>query len=327
MSHSIQVFAPATVANVACGFDILGFALEAPGDVISVSLTDAPGMSIQNQVPGLNMPLDPAKNTTTVAIQAYVEYLQTTDAISNADVNLHEVRNILSTQGIAVTFYEKIKPGSGVGSSSASAAAGVFGLNELLGRPLTKLELVQFAMQGERAACGAAHADNVAPAILGGFVLVRSYTPLDIVTIPYPAGLCAAIIHPQIEVRTEDARKVLRKEIKLKDAIQQWGNIAGLIAGLMKGDHALIGRSLQDVIIEPVRSLLIPGYDEVKQAAMDAGALGCSISGSGPSMFALCQDRPTAEKVSKTLAQTFDKLGIDSHVYVSGINAEGVRVV
>ncbi len=323
MSHTIKIFSPATVANVACGFDILGFALEAPGDIISVSITDIPGLSIRNEIKGMNMPLDPDKNTTTVAIQAYLEYL-TVNALTYASAELSSV--LSGKKGVEVVFHEKIKPGSGVGSSSASAAAGVFGLNELFGKPLTKLELVQFAMQGERAACGSAHADNVAPAILGGFVLVRSYTPLDIVTIPYPDDLCVAIIHPQIEVRTEDARKVLRKEIKLKDAVQQWGNIAGLIAGLMKGDYALIGRSLQDVIIEPIRSMLIPGYDQVKHAAMEAGALGCSISGSGPSMFALCHNRATAEKVSKVLAKTFDEMGIESHVYVSGINAEGVRV-
>lgn len=324
MNHSIKIFSPATVANVACGFDILGFALEAPGDIISILLTEAPGIAIRNEVAGLQMPLDPLKNTTTVAIQAYLEHLKS-EPISTGNAQMDSV--LAGKKGIEVVFHQKIKPGSGVGSSSASAAAGVFGLNELFGKPLTKLELVQFAMQGERAACGSAHADNVAPAILGGFVLVRSYAPLDIITIPYPTELCAAIIHPQIEVRTEDARKVLRKEIKLKDAIHQWGNIAGLIAGLMKNDYALIGRSLEDVIVEPVRSLLIPGYNEVKQAAMDAGALGCSISGSGPSLFALCHNRDTAQKVSQVLAATFDRLGIESHVYVSGINATGVRVI
>lgn len=322
MNPTIKIFSPATVANVACGFDVLGFALEAPGDVISVSITDVPGITIRNEVAGLNMPLDPDKNTTTVAIKAYLEYLEAA-AITGAELSF--VLN--GSKGIEVVFHEKIKPGSGVGSSSASAAAGVFGLNELFGRPLAKPELVQFAMQGERAACGAAHADNVAPAVLGGFTLVRSYQPLDIITIPYPTDLYVALVHPQIEVRTEDARRVLPKEVKLTDAVQQWGNVAGLVAGLMKGDHALIGRSLQDVIVEPARSPLIPGYQAAKQAAMDAGALGCSISGSGPSMFALCSSKEIATAVAQAMGQTFTQAGIDNHTYVSGINAEGVRVV
>lgn len=320
MNHTIKVFSPATVANVACGFDILGFALDAPGDVISVSLTDAPGMVIRNEVAGLNMPLDPEKNTTTVAIQAYLEYLRSS---TNTTV---ELQALLSTIGIVVVFHDKIKPGSGVGSSSASAAAGVFGLNELLGKPLCKLELVQFAMQGERAACGAAHADNVAPAMLGGFVLVRSYEPLDVVTLPYPTDLWVAIVHPQIEVRTEDARRVLPQEVKLKDAVRQWGNVAGLVAGLAKNDLALIGRSLQDYIVEPARAPLIPGYYQAKQAAMEAGALGCNISGSGPALFALCHNQETAERASRAMAATFNGIGIENHIYVSGINAEGVRV-
>ncbi len=322
MNHTIKIFSPATVANVGCGFDVLGFALETPGDVISISITEVPGIVIRNEVAGLNMPLDPDKNTTTVAIKAYLEYLKTSQDKTSAELSCV----LEGSKGIEVVFHEKIKPGSGVGSSSASAAAGVFGLNELFGKPLTKPELVQFAMQGERAACGAAHADNVAPAVLGGFTLVRSYTPLDIVSIPYPKDLFVAVVHPQIEVRTEDARRVLPKEIKLTDAVQQWGNVAGLIAGLMKGDHALIGRSLQDVIVEPARSPLIPGYHQAKQAAMDAGALGCNISGSGPSMFALCSTRAIAEAVSQAMSQTFTQASIDNHVYVSGINAEGVRV-
>lgn len=325
MNHTIKVFSPATVANVACGFDILGFALETPGDVISISITDGEGITIRNEVAGLNMPLDPDKNTTTVAIKAYLDCLKAS-ASTGAEPSSVTTAVLAGSKGIEVVFHEKIKPGSGVGSSSASAAAGVFGLNELFGRPLAKPDLVQFAMQGERAACGAAHADNVAPAVLGGFTLVRSYQPLDIITLPYPTDLYVALVHPQIEVRTEDARKVLPKEVKLTDAVQQWGNVAGLVAGLMKGDHALIGRSLQDVIVEPARSPLIPGYHAAKQAAMDAGALGCNISGSGPSMFALCSSRAIAEAVSKAMAQTFTQAGIDNHTYVSGINAEGVRV-
>lgn len=200
-------------------------------------------------------------------------------------------------------------------------------MNELLGRPLKQIDLVQFAMQGEKAAAGVAHADNVAPAIMGGFVLVRSYSPLDIIEIPYPDELYATIIHPQIEVKTEDARKILRKGISLKDAVTQWGNIAGLIAGLMKSDYDLIGRSLKDVIIEPIRSMLIPGYDAVKEAAMNAGALGGSISGSGPSMFALSKSEETANKVAKAMKETFSQFEIENLSYVSKINKQGPRVL
>lgn len=307
-SNSIRVFSPATVANVACGFDVLGFALESPGDEIEVRLKDQPGITVVNHTKDTIFPADVNKNTAVVSLQAYLAQLQ-------------------SQQGFEITFHSKIKPGSGIGSSSASAAASVFAVNELLGRPYQQADLVQFAMQGEKAACGVAHADNVAPAILGGFVLVRSYAPLDVIQIPYPEELYCTIIHPQIEVKTEDARKILKKGITLKDAVTQWGNIAGLIAGLMKGDYALIGRSLQDVIIEPIRSMLIPGYDQVKEAALAHGALGCSISGSGPSMFALSSSLETAQQVARAMTQTFSHFEIDNHSYVSKINKSGPRVL
>jgi homoserine kinase len=307
-SNNIRVFSPATVANVACGFDVLGFALESPGDEIEVRLKDQPGITVINHTKDTIFPADVNKNTAVVSLQAYLAHLQ-------------------SHQGFEITFHSKIKPGSGIGSSSASAAASVFAVNELLGQPLRQADLVQFAMQGEKAACGVAHADNVAPAILGGFVLVRSYEPLDVIEIPYPEELYCTIIHPQIEVKTEDARKILKKGITLKDAVTQWGNIAGLIAGLMKGDYALIGRSLQDVIIEPIRSMLIPGYDQVKEAALAHGALGCSISGSGPSMFALSSSLETAQNVARAMTHTFSQFEIDNHSYVSKINKAGPRVV
>jgi len=305
---SLHIFAPATVANVAAGFDILGFALNAPGDEILIRKTDAPGITIQNKTEFAGMPLQPEKNTAGVALQAYLQHLS-------------------SEQGFEIVFLKKIKPGSGIGSSAASSAAAVFGANELLGRPLERQQLVQFAMQGEKMASGTAHADNVAPALMGGFVLVRSYHPLDLVPIPVPKNLFASVIHPQIELKTEDARRVLRKQIWLKDAVVQWGNTAGLIAGLFKSDYELIGRSLQDVIIEPVRSLLIPGYEIIKKAALNAGALGCSISGSGPSIFALSSDQETATDVAQAMQQVCEQYGIDSDIHVSPINTQGPRVV
>lgn len=305
MTKQIKVFSPATVANVACGFDVLGFALNSPGDEISIELNDLEKIVLADETQ-YGLPLAPEKNVTAVALQSMLDALQ-------------------SKQGFNVTFLSKIMPGSGVGSSAASSAAGVFGANELLGRPFTRKELVQFAMQGEKAASGSAHADNVAPALMGGFTLVRSYTPLDVIPIPSPK-IFATVVHPQIEVRTSDSRKILRQEVPIKKAVEQWGNVAGLVAGLFTNDYELIGRSLHDVIVEPVRALLIPEFYAIKQAALDAGALGCSISGSGPSIFALSKTEKTAQKVAQAMQDGFNRVGIENHVFVSPINKEGVRI-
>ena len=308
MKKEVRVFAPATVANVACGFDILGFALEGPGDEIVVRLKDTPGITIVNNTPYEGIPTDPRKNTAGIAVEAFLQQIN-------------------SQQGLEIIIEKKIKPGSGIGSSSASAAGAVYGANELLGRPLEPEDLVEWAMQGEKAASGAAHADNVAPALLGGFVLIRRYDPLDVIRLPYPKELYCTIIHPQIELRTEDARRILKREISLKDATKQWGNIAGLVAGLFMEDYSLIGRSLEDVIIEPIRSILIPGYHEVKRKAMEAGALGCSISGSGPSLFALSKDIETARKAGQNMATVFDVMEIEYEIYLSKINHAGPTIL
>ncbi|MDR1896607.1 MAG: homoserine kinase [Prevotellaceae bacterium] len=302
----IKIFSPATVANVACGFDILGFALNSPGDEISIETNVHHKIVLYNET-SYELPSAPEDNATAVALQSMLDFLKT-------------------SQGFTVTFLKKIMPGSGVGSSAASAAAGVFGANELLGRPFTRKELVRFAMQGERVASGSAHADNVAPALMGGFTLVRSYNPLDIIPIPSPE-IYATVVHPQIEVRTSDSRKILRQEVAIKKAIEQWGNVAGLVAGLFSNDYDLIGRSLHDVIVEPVRALLIPEFYTVKQAVLDAGALGCSISGSGPSIFALSKTLSIAEQVAQTMQNGFNNIGIDNNVFVSLINKEGCRVM
>jgi homoserine kinase len=306
VNQTLQIFAPATVANVACGFDVMGFALNAPGDQISIALNGCGHIRLCDETP-YQLPLQPDKNVTTVALQAMLDAMQ-------------------SHQGFDITFLSKIMPGSGVGSSAASAAAGVFGANELLGRPFSRRELVAFAMQGEKAASGSAHADNVAPALMGGFTLVRSYAPLDVIAIPSPP-IFAAVVHPQIEVRTSDSRRILRQEVTIKKAVEQWGNVAGLVAGLFMNDYALIGRSLHDAIVEPVRALLIPEFYAIKQAALDAGALGCSISGSGPSIFTLCQTEVVAHQVAQAMQHGFARVGIDNHTFVSPINKEGTRVV
>jgi homoserine kinase len=305
---SIKVFAPATVANVACGFDIFGFAIDRPGDEVVVRLRRSPGVVISKITgDGGRLPLDPARNTAGVAVKAFLE-------------------RIGSKAGFELEVHKKMPLGSGLGSSAASAVAGLFGANELLGRPLQRLELLPFAMEGERAACGTPHADNAGPCLLGGFVLIRSYAPLDVVKIPTPRGLYCTVVHPHIEIRTEDARGILKKEIGMAAAITQWGNIAGLVAGLMKPDLELIRRSMNDVIIEPVRSVLIPGFEEAKKAALGSGALGFSISGSGPSVFAISPAKKEAAAAGKGVQRVFGSVGIKGEVFVSKINDEGVRI-
>ncbi|MEM0998288.1 MAG: homoserine kinase [Bacteroidota bacterium] len=308
MPNSITVFSPATVANVACGFDILGLALDLPGDTITLHRSDAPGIRITRITGAEGLPTDPAQNVCGVAIQALLDALG-------------------STQGFELELEKGIPPGSGIGSSAASAAGAVFAANELLGGPFRRADLVPFAMEGEKLVSGVAHADNVAPALLGGFVLVRSYAPLDLVPIATPERLCCAVIHPHIEVKTADARRILRRDISLAAAIRQWGNVGGLVAGLLTNDLDLVGRSLEDVVVEPVRSILIPGYEEVKTAALASGALGCSISGSGPSIFALCDGIESARHVRDIIAQTYRELGLEFKVYASPVNRAGVRIV
>ena len=308
--NSIRVFAPATVANVACGFDIFGFAVDSPGDVVELTRRDTPGVVITDIIGDEGrLPREAARNTAGISIQRYLQHIDRTDV------------------GIDLLLTKQMPLGSGLGSSAASAVAGVFAINELLDRPLQTIDLLPFAMEGERIACGSAHADNVGPSLLGGFVVVRSYNPLDVIKLDTPAGMYATLVHPDIEVNTKDARFILKNEVSLKNTIIQMGNVAGLVAGLMKPDYDLISRSMVAVIIEPVRAILIPQFGEVKQAALDNGALGCSISGSGPSMFALCRDAETAQRVGQAMQEAFLAVGITSEVYVSEINRQGPRVI
>ena len=305
----IKAFAPATVANVACGFDIFGFALDEPGDIVELRKRDEPGVVIKDIFGDEGrLPREPERNAVTVVIIKFLEHIG-------------------SKQGVEVVLHKNMPLGSGMGSSSASSVVGVFAINELLGRPLQRAELLPFAMEGERIACGAAHADNVGPALLGGFVVIRSYSPLDVFKIKVPDELYCTLVHPDIEVNTKDARYILRNEVSLKNTISQMGNVAGLIAGLIQQDYDLVSRSMVDVIIEPVRSILIPEFDQVKQAALDNGALGCSISGAGPSMFALSRGRQTAERVAVAMSGAFGSVGITTKSYVSQVNQEGPKVL
>lgn len=306
-TNEIRVFCPATIANVSCGFDVLGLALDAVGDEMVVRKTGEKGIKI-TKITGQNLPLETLQNVAGVAGLAFL-----------AESNYHG--------GFEIEIYKKIKAGSGIGSSAASSTGAVWAMNQLIGNPFTPLQLVKFAMEGERLASGVAHADNVAPALFGGFTLVRSYQPLDIVQINTPRELFATVIHPQIEVKTSDSRRILKTTISLEDGIKQWGNLGGLIAGLYKEDYSLISRSLEDHIVEPIRSILIPGFDAVKQKALETGALGCGISGSGPSIFALSKGAEMAEKVAKAMAKIYQKIGIDYEVHVSKINSEGIKII
>ncbi|MCS6989675.1 MAG: homoserine kinase, partial [Chloroherpetonaceae bacterium] len=304
----VTAFAPATVANVGAGFDVLGFALCEPGDELTARFSDGEGVAISRiEGDGGRLPLDARKNTAGVSAQALLKRLG-------------------ERRGIELELRKKMPLGSGLGSSAASAVAAVVAVNELLGRPLSKRDLLPFALEGERVACGSAHADNAAPSLLGGFALVRSYAPLDVISLPSPPSLFATVVHPHIEIQTKDARAVLKQQISLSNAITQWGNVAGLVAGLLMSDYALISRSLQDVIVEPIRAILIPRFYEMKKAALDAGALGCSISGSGPSLFALSDSAQTAQDVANAMRLVLDNIGIGSDAFVSKINSEGAKV-
>ena len=307
----IKITAPATIANLVCGFDILGMALKAPFDEMTLSLSDEPGIHIHH-TDEYNLPESPENNVAGVALQALIE----------DPITLSLKKNI----GFNLAVHKNIKPGSGLGSSAASAAGAVVAANHLLGNIFSKDDLVRFAMNGEKLAGGVKHADNVSPCIYGGVTLIRSIFPLDIIPLNSP-DLFVTIVHPQIEVRTSDARQILRKEVQLKDAIKQWGNIGGLIMGFMKNDTALIGRSLEDVLIEPVRSILIPGFDEVKQKCKEAGALGGGISGSGPSIFMMSEEEATAKKIEEIMQNIYETIGVEYKTYVTGINPEGVKIV
>lgn len=302
----ITVLVPATVANVVCGFDCLGFALENPCDEMTLRLIDEKTVKIKH-LDDYNLPTEPEKNIAGVALLAI----------------LNEVEENI---GFEVEITKNIKPGSGIGSSSASAVGAVVAANKLLGERFSQLELAEFAMKGEQIASQGRHADNVAPCLFGGFTLVRSVEPLDIVALDFPP-LFVTVIHPQIEIKTSEARKILPTEIPLKSAIQAWSNVGALIAALSKGDYALIARSLEDFIVEPVRKKLIPYFDELKAESLKSGALGGGISGSGPSVFMLSETLETAQNIEKAMREIYSQTEIDFNIYLSEINTKGVRFV
>jgi homoserine kinase len=300
----VSILAPATVANVVCGFDCLGFALSGPCDDMTVRKIDERTVRIINH-DAYGLPIDPAQNVAGVALNAFLDA---------AEVDF----------GFEVEITKQIMPGSGIGSSAASACGAVVAANHLLGEPFTKLELVRLAMEGEMLASGSRHADNLAPCIYGGFTLVRSTDPLDIVEIDFPP-LFATVIHPQIEIKTSEAREMLPKDVPLKSAIRNWSNLGALVAALAKGDYDLISRSLEDTIVEPVRKSLIPEFDEVKAVSLAAGALGGGISGSGPSIFMLSSTMDIASGVKSGMSRVYEQTGIAFNTHVCEICTTGVR--
>ena len=302
----ISVISPATVSNVVCGFDCLGFALSAPYDEMTVRIIEKKTVRIINH-DEFNLPSEPEKNVAGMAL-------------------LSMLRAIDGNFGFEIEITKQIKPGSGIGSSAASAAGAVFAANELVNKRFSKIELIEFALDGEQIASGARHADNVAPCMLGGFTLVRSVNPLDIIKLDFPP-LFATVIHPQIEIKTSEARKILPEKILLADAISQWSNVGALVGGLQKGDYELISRSLEDFIVEPFRKSLIPKFDEIKNECLKAGSLGGGISGSGPSIFMLSETFETAKKIENTMCKIYAETTIAFNTYVSKINSEGVRLI
>lgn len=307
---AVAAFAPATVSNVACGFDVLGFALDEPGDVVIAAAADTPGVSIIDIIgDGGRLPRDPRRNTAGAAVTALLAHLQT-------------------TRGVALTIHKGLPLESGIGSSGASAVAAVVAANELLGRPVGTDVLLACAMAGEQAGCGAAHPDNVAPALLGGFVLARSIQPPDVVRLPVPDGLACALLHPRFSVHTGTARALLGNSVPLETAVRQWANLGALVAALHNGDRALLARSLEDHVAEPKRAPLVPGFYAVKEAALAAGALGCSLSGSGPSMFALAPALDIASAAGEAMQRAFAAHSdAGSDLYVSPVGRAGARVV
>jgi len=304
--QSITVSSPATVANIVCGFDILGFAINQPEDFYTLTISDTKGVTIINE-DNFNLPLKAEENVAGAALLAFLEAVP--------EIN-----------GFTLISKKQIKPGSGIGSSAASAAGVVVAANFLLNNYFNKLDLVRFAMFGEKVASGVKHADNIAPAIYGGVTLIRSIFPLDIIPITAP-DLYVTVVHPQIEVRTADARQILKQNVLLKDAIKQWGNIAGLVAGFIQHDYELIARSLEDVIIEPVRSILIPGFYEIKNKCKEVGALGGGISGSGPSIFMLSKTKDIAIAVENIMKEVYYAIGLDYYTHVTTINQQGVKII
>ena len=305
--NEIKIFSPATVANVACGYDVLGFCLDTIGDEMVIRKTKEKGITI-SKIEGFDLPYNIEENVAGVSALAMYNAI-------NVDF------------GFEIEIYKNIKPGSGIGSSAASAVGSVFGMNELIGKPFNKTQLTEFAMKGEAIASQCEHADNLAPALFGGFTLVKSVKPLEVLQLPTPKDIYATVIHPLIEIKTSESRAILPSKVELRNAIHQWANVGSFVHALHTNDYELLSRSLKDVVVEPYRSQLIPSFKEVKQAVLDNGALGCSISGAGPSIFTLNKGLENANRVKQVMHEIYEKTDIDFEIHVTKINEEGVKII
>ena len=307
--ETICAFAPATIANLSVGFDVLGLSLDQVGDTVEVTVNGSTENTILTIENGETLPKDREKNCCSVVIKKM-----------QAQLNDYK--------GVDIRIRKGFKSGSGMGSSSASSAAAAYAYNALVGYPFSEQELVRFAAEGERVACGAAHADNVAPAIMGGLVLVRAHDPIDIISLPLPDGLWAVVLFPDVKINTEDSRAVMQKNISLNLACQQWANLGAFVASLYENDLELFSRSLQDFIAEPVRSNFIPKFQELKQIALQSGALGFGISGSGPSVFAIASNETAAHNIQENLLKTFENTGVDASCFVESLSGnQGARII
>jgi len=305
--NEIKVFSPASIANLSCGYDILGVCLDNIGDEITVRKTKKKGVVIK-KVSGQKLSTDISLNVAGVSATAL---------LNETKVNC----------GFEIEIHKGIKPGSGIGSSAASSAGSVFAINKLIGEPYTNKELIKFAMYGEMAASGSKHADNVAAVLLGGFTFVRNSIENDYFKLNTPIEIAFTVIHPKIELKTKDSRAVVKDKVLLKNMIEQSANLGAFISGLYTEDYDLIGRSLKDVIIEPLRSVLIPKFEKIKSVSINSGALGCGISGSGPSVFAMCKGVTTAINVGNAMKKIYDKLDLDFDVHISCVNDIGIKIL
>lgn len=310
MEKSIKVFAPASVTNISCGFDVLGFALIEPGDELILKINNKKGLQIN-------------------AITGDGGALPKTPEVNTAGKALISMMNELKFQpGIEIEINKKMPLGSGLGSSAASAVAAVYALNEILEKPFTKTELIKFALEGEKLTSGGTpHADNVTASMLGGFTAVKSILPLDVFKIETPLELFAAVVHPHIEIKTSVTRQMLKREVPLKDAVTHWANTAAFVYALMKGDIKLLSRSIEDVIIEPQRAGLIPQFYKVKETALNCGAIGCGISGSGPSIFALFENIQSAIEAGNETKKLYEQINVGCDLYISAINNDGAKIL
>lgn len=302
-----KVFAPASIANMGCGFDIMGMALDEVGDVLEITADDGDALAIVNDT-DVPIPEDLEMNVITPVVRKFL-------AMTGRKADIH------------VRICKKIYPGSGIGSSAASSAAAAFGMNALFGDPLSEEDMVVCAMEGENLASGGYHADNAAPAVMGGIVLIRGYEPLDLIKLPVPGNFYCAVVHPHLVVSTKEARSILPKEIPMHAAVSQWGNVGGLVAGLCSGDIDLVGRSMRDCIAEPYRKKFIPGFDELRTRLLSEGALAMNISGSGPSVFAVANRNDIAERVGQAMDRHFDSLGIQHDTFVVKVSNKGARLI